>query len=142
MSNYMKFVLVGVVLVIGISACTGGNTEAPEAEITEVLEEQVPASESSPSSPSTTDGESNSSSTGERDYSDLDIITLLPRDGIPAIDNPQFLSADEADEEYAPEELVIGVNFDGDARAYSIPLLSRHEIVNDTVGGKKIAVTW
>ncbi len=69
-------------------------------------------------------------------------MTLLPRDGIPAIDNPEFLSAEEADEEYAPDELVIGVNYDGDARAYSIPFLSRHEIVNDTVGGRKIAVTW
>ena len=35
------------------------------------------------------------------DYSDLEIITLLPQDAIPAIDNPQFLSSDEADEEYA-----------------------------------------
>ncbi|NJN43922.1 MAG: DUF3179 domain-containing protein [Anaerolineae bacterium] len=76
------------------------------------------------------------------DYDDLEIITLLPRDGIPAINDPQFLTVDEADDEYAPDELVIGVNYDGDARAYSIPLLSSHEIVNDTVGGRKIAVTW
>ena len=73
---------------------------------------------------------------------ELQIVTLLPRDGIPAIDHPEFLSAIEADEEYAPDELVIGVEFEGDARAYSIPHLSRHEIVNDTVGGRKIAVTW
>lgn len=76
------------------------------------------------------------------DYADLEIVTLLPRDAIPAIDNPQFLSADEADEFYDPDELVIGVTFNGDARAYSVPLLSNHEIVNDTVGGVKIAVTW
>jgi hypothetical protein len=76
---------------------------------------------------------------GERE---LNIVTLLPRDGIPAIDNPEFLDVAQADEEYAPEELVIGVEFNGEARAYSIPLLSSHEIVNDTVGGEKIAVTW
>jgi hypothetical protein len=76
---------------------------------------------------------------GERE---LNIVTLLPRDGIPAIDDPEFLDVAQADEEYAPEELVIGVEFNGDARAYSIPLLSSHEIVNDTVGGEKIAVTW
>jgi len=70
------------------------------------------------------------------------IVTLLPRDAIPAIDDPIFLTAEEADEEYAPDELVLGVNIDGDARAYSTGLLSRHEIVNDTVGGRKIAVTW
>lgn len=75
-------------------------------------------------------------------YDDLEIVTLLPRDAIPAIDTPQFLSAEEADAKYAPDELIIGVAFNGDARAYSVPLLSRHEIVNDTVGGEKIAVTW
>jgi hypothetical protein len=75
-------------------------------------------------------------------YADYTIVTLLPRDAIPAIDNPRFLSAAEADEFYDPDELIIGVELDGDARAYSIPLLSSHEIVNDTVGGRKIAVTW
>lgn len=72
----------------------------------------------------------------------LDIVTLLPRDAIPAIDDPRFYSAAEADAEYAPDELVLGVSLNGDSRAYSTGLLSRHEIVNDTVGGQKIAVTW
>ncbi len=70
------------------------------------------------------------------------IVTLLPRDAIPAIDNPRFFSASAADDEYAPNEPVIGVVFNDEARAYSIPFLSGHEIVNDTVGGTKIAVTW
>lgn len=73
---------------------------------------------------------------------ELEIVTLLPKDAIPAIDDPEFFSAEEADEFYFPDERVIGVVFDGDARAYSIPLLSSYEIVNDTVGGRKIAVTW
>jgi hypothetical protein len=75
-------------------------------------------------------------------YEDLEIITLLPRDAIPAIDEPQFLTVAEADAVYDPDEFVIGVEFNGEARAYSVPLLSNHEIVNDTVGGVKIAVTW
>lgn len=75
-------------------------------------------------------------------YADLEIVTLLPRDAIPAIDNPQFLSSAEADQFYDPNELILGVTFDGDARAYSVPFLSSHEIVNDTVGGVKIAITW
>ena len=73
---------------------------------------------------------------------EYEIITLLPFDAIPAIDNPQFLSAEDADAQYAPEDLVMGVVFDGEARAYSIAHLSRHEIVNDTISGRKIAVTW
>jgi hypothetical protein len=81
------------------------------------------------------------SSTGER-YADYNIITVLPRDAIQAIDNPQFVSAEEAGEQYDDDELILGVELNGDARAYSIPLLSSHEIVNDNVGGVKIAVTW
>jgi len=81
------------------------------------------------------------SSTGER-YADYDIITLLPRDAIPAIDDPKFATADEANSFYDDDELILGVEFNGDARAYSVPLLSSHEIVNDMVGGVKIAVTW
>lgn len=73
---------------------------------------------------------------------ELRIVTLLPKDAIPSIDNPRFYSAAEADAEYAPEELVLGVSFDGESRAYSTALLSGHEIVNDTVAGRPIAVTW
>jgi hypothetical protein len=80
--------------------------------------------------------------TSDKDYSDLEIITLLPQDAIPAIDDADYYSAEEADNEYSPDELVIGVVFNEDARAYSVSLLSRHEIVNETVGGVKIAVTW
>jgi hypothetical protein len=75
-------------------------------------------------------------------YDQYEIVTLLPRDAIPAIDNPQFLSVAEAQRFYDADELVIGVEFNGEARAYSVPFLSNHEIVNDTVGGEKIAVTW
>ena len=71
----------------------------------------------------------------------LEIVTLLPRDGIPAILNPQFTSAEEADG-YVADEPVLGVSINGDSRAYSIPFLSGREVVNDTVGGVPIAVTW
>ena len=73
---------------------------------------------------------------------EYEIVTLLPPDAIPAIDSPRFYGEPEADEEYHAQELVIGVEVDGEARAYPVALLSRHEIVNDTVGGHPIAVTW
>ncbi len=44
--------------------------------------------------------------------------------------------------ELDPEERVIGVIINGDARAYPIPILSNHEIVNDIVGGEPVAITW
>jgi hypothetical protein len=77
--------------------------------------------------------------TGEETYN---IVSLLPPDAIPAINNPQFVQGAEADTLYHVDELVLGVEIDGDARAYSIPFLSGHEIVNDEVGGVPIAVTW
>ena len=77
--------------------------------------------------------------TPEEEYQ---IVTLLPPDAIPSIDDPQFYDVTGADQEYHPDELVLGVEFDGDARAYPIGLLARHEIVNDTVGGLPIAVTY
>ena len=73
---------------------------------------------------------------------EYDIITLLPKDAIPSIDRPRFYNIQEADAEYEPDEVVIGVEFNGDARAYPVGLLSSHEIVNDMVGGRAIAVTW
>jgi hypothetical protein len=73
---------------------------------------------------------------------DYDVVTVLPKDAIPAIDEPRFLAIDEADELYSADEWVIGVSIGGENRAYSVPFLSGHEIVNDTVGGRSIAVTW
>ena len=75
-------------------------------------------------------------------YGEYELITLLPPEAIPAIDNPQFLTIEEADQFYDPNEFIIGVSIDGDNRAYSIPLLSSHEVVNDMVAGRPIAVTW
>ena len=74
---------------------------------------------------------------------DLDIVTLLPFDAIRSIDRPNFFpDLETANMFYKDHELVLGVEIDGDARAYSVPLLSSHEIVNDVVGGEPIAVTW
>ena len=72
----------------------------------------------------------------------LQLVTLLPKDGIPAIFNPKFLPADEGASQFAPDDLVIGVVIGGEARAYGVAFLSSHEIVNDVLGGRPIAVTW
>lgn len=69
------------------------------------------------------------------------VLRGLPRDAIPAIDNPVFVPADRADF-VAQDEPVIGVVLDGQARAYPTWLLNGHEIVNDRIGQHTIAVTW
>ncbi len=75
-------------------------------------------------------------------YDDLNVITLLPKDGIPAILDPTFLSAAEAWDQYLPDEAVLGVSINGEHKAYSVPYLSNREIVNDELGGVAIAATW
>jgi hypothetical protein len=69
------------------------------------------------------------------------VMRGLPRDAIPAIDEPAFVSAGEADF-VADDEPVIGLTDGADARAYPTWLLNAHEIVNDQLGGRPIAVTW
>ena len=70
------------------------------------------------------------------------IVTLLPPDAIPAINDPRLITAGEADEQLRLTDLVIGVSIDGEHRAYGAAFLSGHEIVNDMLGGRAIAVTW
>jgi hypothetical protein len=66
----------------------------------------------------------------------------VPRDGIPSIDDPQFVDQGEAADWLADNEPVIAVEIDGDARAYPLQILTWHEIVNDTVAGVPVAVTF
>jgi Protein of unknown function (DUF3179) len=64
-----------------------------------------------------------------------------PPDGIPAIDEPKFLSADRVDflEDTEP---VMALEIGDDARAYPLQIMTWHEIVNDTVDGVPVAVTY
>ncbi len=65
-----------------------------------------------------------------------------PKDGIPAIDKPTFEAIAAADKWLKPKEPVIGVEHNGDARAYPLEILIWHEIANDTVGGMPVTVTF
>jgi hypothetical protein len=65
-----------------------------------------------------------------------------PKDGIPSIDEPQFIPVNEADEWLKDREPVVFVQVGDDARAYPIQILMWHEIVNDTVGGEPLLVTF
>jgi len=65
-----------------------------------------------------------------------------PPDGIPSIDSPKFTSVKEADEILEDSELVVGLNVNGDIRAYPLQILVWHEIVNDNVGGAPVAITY
>jgi hypothetical protein len=64
-----------------------------------------------------------------------------PRDGIPAIDQPRFIPAAEADF-LQDEDVVISITSGDMTRAYPLRILVWHEIVNDKFGGRAIAVTY
>lgn len=65
-----------------------------------------------------------------------------PRDGIPPLDDPSFVSTTEADGWLDGREPVIALTHGGEARAYPIQVLTWHEIVNDEVAGTPLAVTY
>ncbi len=64
-----------------------------------------------------------------------------PPDGIPPIDDPKFIPVAGVDF-LAENEPVMAVDVGGDARAYPVQILIWHEIVNDTVGGVPLAVSY
>ena len=65
-----------------------------------------------------------------------------PKDGIPAIDRPRFVSVDEADDWLSDREPVALVQLDGETKAYPLQILIWHEIVNDDVGKTPVTVTF
>src|ERR687892_2149806 len=65
-----------------------------------------------------------------------------PRDGIPPVDEPKPTSQADADKWLLEREPVLVVELGGRVRAYPIQILIWHEIVNDTLGGRRIAVTY
>ncbi|MEO1145039.1 MAG: DUF3179 domain-containing protein [Cyanobacteria bacterium J06638_22] len=74
----------------------------------------------------------------------IDLDELLaggpPKDGIPSIDAPQFDTAETTP--FGEDEWVVGMVVNGEAKAYPYGILNWHEIVNDTIGGVNVSVTY
>ena len=142
--------LVLVVVASVIAGCSGGDlvsTSTPTATPSDATQSGTPAQPAPTTTPveapditATQPAPTNTPSVAAS--RDFEIVTLLRKDAIPAILEPEFLTVAEADEQMQDDELVIGVSIEEDSRAYSVNMLSRHEIANDVVGGKSLAVTW
>ena len=65
---------------------------------------------------------------------------LIPRGRIASVDTPTFVSAKQA--KLPDEAWILGVEVDGQARAYSLNLLNHHEVVNDRIGELSFAAVW
>ncbi|WP_049930973.1 DUF3179 domain-containing protein [Halosimplex carlsbadense] len=68
----------------------------------------------------------------------MNVRQVIPRDAIPSVDDPAF----GAEYPGAADDLVVAVETDDRAKAYPVRYLQFHEVVNDTVDGDPIAVTW
>lgn len=65
-----------------------------------------------------------------------------PKDGIPSIDNPKFVTLDEADQWIEDNELVLGITYKGVKRVYPLQIMVWHEIVNDVIAGDPLLITY
>ena len=137
----MNLRITALVLLVGVSSCV------PNAP--------VPSPAASPPSPTIEVEAIIPTPSSQRLQSQLDratidpgeVVVLLPPDAISAVlpeQAPQLMvTAAEADVlGMNPSVRVLGVSIHGDSRAYPIPFMSAREIVNDSIGGKPVAVTW
>ena len=65
-----------------------------------------------------------------------------PRDGIPPIDQPRFISPADAGAWLKDDEPVVAFELNGESRAYPMQILIWHEIVNDIVAGVPVMITF
>lgn len=66
----------------------------------------------------------------------------LPVDGVGALTDPKMIPASLAAQYLTPDELVLGVEINGDERAYPLRILDWHEVINDVVGRVPVAVAY
>ena len=124
-------------------ACGGNDAPAPATESPAASEADATTATGTPdSTPTPSPSPTATATAAEAPEPELEIVTVLPPDAIPAIDDPAIVSAAAADGQLRANDLVIGVSIGGEHRAYGAAFLSAHEIVNDTLGGRAIAVTW
>lgn len=71
-----------------------------------------------------------------------EIERSIPKDAIPALAQPEFLTAQEAGIRLKDSDRVLGVFLNGESKAYPVAILNWHEVVNDVVGNKPVLVTW
>jgi hypothetical protein len=65
-----------------------------------------------------------------------------PKDGIPSIDNPKYISVGEANEWIEDNALVMAIEYKGVKRVYPLQIMTWHEIVNDWIAGDPVLITY
>ena len=145
--------LVALVIATAVVAtsCVAGNGSTPSQAQPATVEAQAAACTADPvssSAPSVENsgldwlrGQPYGPNVPEPLVSQTGIVAVLAADGIPAIDVPTCLPVSGVGflEDDAP---VVAIEINGDARAYPLEILTWHELVNDTVGGEPITISY
>ncbi len=71
-----------------------------------------------------------------------EIESSVARDAMPALNDPRFSSSGEVSRLLKASDRVLGVALNGEAKAYPVRILNWHELVNDSVGGRPVLVSW
>ena len=71
-----------------------------------------------------------------------EIQIVLPKGSFATLDHPKFVSKQEGLQQFFAKEPVIVVEINGLAKAYSLNILTLHEIANDVLDGKPILITY
>ena len=119
-------------LVVLSSACSPATDSGPRAETEVEVEVEGPSALDDPRHPDLPEP-----------LIDLDHLASggPPPDGIPSIDDPKFAPVSEIDW-LEDDEPVLSLTFNDETRAYPLQVMTWHEIVNDTVDGVPVAVTY
>lgn len=120
------------------AACTPA---APIADLQPwVLETRAALTPSPPLSKRTPQSEPFRRNPRRPDQPEVRIPELMGRDAIPPIYDPQFAPAEQAP--LFEQELVLGVAWQGEAKAYPVTIMRSREMVNDWIGNTPILVSW
>ncbi len=137
------WIALGVISLSRCAASSGLSADAPFPRHTATPEQNpIPPTPTTPASPIPTIEPTASKPTAIPTPSELPLgyEQSIPFDGIYPVYHPAFVSAEEAP--FDDEELVLGVAWDGEAKAYPITVLRFREMVNDELAGIPTLVTY
>jgi len=127
-----------------VAGCGPRVAEAPAASLPEPRPAMESALEPEPAPATELSAEIKELSDGTRYLVHPDKIQSggPPPDGIPSIDNPEYVTVSDADAWIEDNELVLALSYRGVTRAYPLQILVWHEIVNDVINGEPVLVTY
>ncbi len=133
MKKYILYIAIFIIVVLLGSIVFFKQQSAPPAttssELLTTLEKERPLS-----------------SAKEKEYFDLLLENVIsggpPKDGIPAIEEPQYTSAADANKWLLPNDIVFGIDYKGFVAAYPQRIVVSHEIVNEKIDGENVSITY